>query len=286
MNDLPEEVQRHLAGLAAESGRDGDEAFLLELLAVWRRKAALFEDQARALRLELVESVAADDPRGALVLTYSGSLLSIGPDTEKTLGRWLEYSSIKLRTDVPDVLVDHGISFAADVRTGERIRIIGSRISRTSPAYAVAVCQAGLPEDEQEKCIRESTIFITNGFMKYNREVQIDQDNIPDQFTMKSMTRYLAKKHGLTGQEARLIIEDFVTLVETGMLLGDAVPLGKLGRVSIKKREAQKARTVKHPSTGEEVIVEAKPSRGVPKISFSSYIKERAERICYDDEGE
>lgn len=33
------------------------------------------------------------------MLTDSGSVLSIGPDTDQTLGRWLEYSSIKLRTD-------------------------------------------------------------------------------------------------------------------------------------------------------------------------------------------
>ncbi len=285
MTDLPKEVKRHLTGLAAELDREDDEAFLLELLAVWTRKATLFEDQARALHLELVDSVPRNDPRGALVLTYSGSLLSIGPDTDKTLGRWVEYSSIKLRTDVPDVLVDHGISFADGTQIGRGVEIIGSRISKTSPAYAIAVCPQNLPEEEQEKRIRESTIFITNGFMKYNRQVQIDQENIPDQFTMKSMTRYLAKKHGLTGQEARFIIEDFITLVETGMLLGDTVPLGKLGRISIKKRDAQKARTVKHPSTGEEVTVEARPSRGVPKISFSSYIKERAEDIRYDDLG-
>jgi nucleoid DNA-binding protein len=63
------------------------------------------------------------------------------------------------------------------------------------------------------------------------------------------------------------------------MLLGDTVSLGRLGRVSVKVRDAQKARVVKHPSTGEEMVVDAKPSRGVPKISFSAYIKERAEGV-------
>jgi hypothetical protein len=36
---------------------------------------------------------------------------------------------------------------------------------------------------------------------------------------------------------------------------------------------------VKHPVTGEEMVVEAKPARGVPKISFSAYLKERAEGV-------
>lgn len=283
MNDLPDGVKQHLAGLAQDLGREEDEAYLANLVAVWKRKASLFEDQARLLQLDVVDSVPSHDPRGALVLTYSGSLLSIGPATNRTLGRWLEYSSIKLRTEVPDVIADRGISMPKGITVGAPVEIGGSQVSRTSNAHSIAVCPAGLEEDEQDRRIRESTIYITNGFMKYNRSLHTDGDAVPDQFTMKSMTRYLAKKHGLTGGQARALIDDFLTLVETGMLLGDTVSLGRLGRVSIKVREAQKARVVKHPSTGEQMVVDAKPSRGVPKISFSTQLKERAERIGEDE---
>jgi len=283
MNDLPKQVRRHLEAIAEELGRGGDSSLLLELTAIWTKKAALYEDQARAVHLDIVDSLPEGDGRGTLVLTYSGSLLSIGPDTEKTLGRWLEYSSIKLRTDVPDVVVDHGISVTRAIRVDHGVEIRGSRVTQTSPVYSIAVCPPDTPEEEQERRIRESTIFITNGFMKYNRSLQIERESAPDQFTMKSMTRYLAKKHGLTGQAARLLIDDFITLIETGMLLGDSVPLGRLGRLSIKTRDAQKARLVKHPGTGEEVTVDAKPSRGVPKMSFSTHIKTRAHAITADD---
>lgn len=284
MSDIPEGVRSHLRGLATELGLAGNEGFLLDLTAVWRRKAALFEDQARSVHLALVDEVPPNDPHGALVLTYSGSLLSLGPDTDRTLGRWLEYSSIKLRTDVPDVVTDRGVSIPEGMRRASPILLGGSQITRTSPVHSIAVCPADLGEDDQEKRIRESTIFLTNGFMKFNRSVQAERESVPDQFTMKSMTRYLAKKHGLTGNEARALIDDFITLVEAGMLLGDTVSLGRLGRVSVKVRDAQKARVVKHPGTGEEVLVEAKPSRGVPKISFSAYIKERAEAVAAEGE--
>ena len=283
MNDLPGEVRSHLKRLAAELDAVDDEAVLAELELVWRKKASLFEDQARSVHLRLVSSLPPGDPNSSLVLTYSGSLLSIGPETDRTLGRWLEYSSIKLRTDVPDVVTDRGISIPGGISCGEPVELTGSQIRRTSAVYAIAVCPDDLPEDEQERRIRESSIFITNGFMKYNRTVHADRDNAPDQFTMKSMTRYLAKKHGLTGEAARALIDDYITLVETGMLLGDTVPLGRLGRLSVKTREPQKARVVKHPVTGEEMVVEAKPARGVPKISFSAYLKERAERVREKD---
>jgi nucleoid DNA-binding protein len=115
--------------------------------------------------------------------------------------------------------------------------------------------------------------------MKFNRDLSEGQENIPDQFTMKSMTRYLAKKHGLTGNEARLLIDDYLTMVETGMLMGETVPMGKIGRLYCKIREAQKSRVVKHPATGEDLRIEAKPAMGVPKISFSSHLKERLSRI-------
>ena len=95
--------------------------------------------------------------------------------------------------------------------------------------------------------------------MKFNRTLQIDKSNVPDQFTMKSMTRYLAKKHNLTGQQAKLLLDDFMTLIETGMLLGESVPVGRIGRFSIKTRGVQKARVVKHPGTGEEMTIDAKP---------------------------
>ena len=280
---MPDGVKQHLAGLAREQGQEQDEEYLADLVAVWKRKASLFEEQARLVHLDVVDAVPSHDPRGAMVLTYSGSLLSIGPATSRTLGRWLEYSSIKLRTEVPDVISDRGVSVPKGMRVGEPVEIGGSQISRTSNAYSIAVCPAGVEEDEQERRIRESTIFITNGFMKFNRSVHTDGDVVPDQFTMKSMTRYLAKKHGLTGQEARALIDDFLTVVETGMLLGDSVSLGRLGRVSIKVREAQKARVVKHPGTGEEMVLDPKPARGVPKMSFSTQLKERAERIGTDE---
>jgi nucleoid DNA-binding protein len=83
----------------------------------------------------------------------------------------------------------------------------------------------------------------------------------------------------MTGVEAKQLVDDFLTLIETGMLLGETVPLGKIGKLSIKTRNAQKARVVKHPTSGEEITIEAKPAMGVPKISFSTTIKNRATEI-------
>jgi nucleoid DNA-binding protein len=274
-DSLPKDIQRHLRGLAAEQGRDSDPAFLDALASVWSRKAELFVSYAEQNGLELIRALESGDGRGFLALSWSGSLLSVGPDNDDTGGKWMEYSSIKLRTDVPDMVVDRPIGIDGAVQLGSSVSFFNARVASTSPIQYLAACPEGTPTDEQDRMIREGSIFITTGFMKFNRSLIQDRENIPDQFTMKSMTRYLAKKHGLTGNESRLIIDDFLTLVETGMLLGESVPMGRVGRFFVKIRDAQKPRTVKHPATGEEMTIEAKPAMGVPKISFSSYLKER-----------
>lgn len=279
-SSLPLPIQKQLLWIAAEQNRKDDPQFIEDLTGVWEKKASLFLEQIKAVNLELVDSVSRDDMRGVMILTYSGSLLSIGPvfqtATNVNNSRWIEYSSIKLRTDVPDIVSEWDAVIAADFATGTSVKLDNSRISSTSPAYLIAVCPPNLDEEEQDKRVRESTIYLTTGFMKFNRTLQIDKSNVPDQFTMKSMTRYLAKKHNLTGQQAKLLLDDFMTLIETGMLLGESVPVGRIGRFSIKTRGVQKARVVKHPGTGEEMTIDAKPAMGVPKVSFSTYLKDRA----------
>ncbi|MDC7225707.1 MAG: HU family DNA-binding protein [Spirochaetales bacterium] len=285
--DLPEAIGRHLQGLAAEQEKLEDQDYLASLADVWRQKEALFREQAKSVKLEIVDSVSNKDGRGMMILSYSGSILCVGPvfmtSTNINFSRWTEYSSIKLRTEVPDIIMEKAATLEAPVEVDKSVLLGNSRVKATSPAYLIAVCPEDLNEDEQDKRIRESAVFITAGFMKYNQTLQLDTKSVPDQFTMKSMVRFIAKKHGLTGQEAKLVIDDFITLIETGMLMGDSVPFGRLGKFSIKTRDAQKARVVKHPQTGEEMTVGAKPARGVPKISFSSYLKERAEGVVSDE---
>ncbi len=276
---LSGEIQRQLTALAADAGKQGDRDFLELMAGVWQRKESLFELHARQSGLEICDVLPAGDSRGFMALSYSGSLLAVGPDNDDTAGKWLEYSAIKLRTDVPDIIADQMISLPGEVRCGHPIVFINSRISTTSPVYRLAVCPEDLEKDQQDRLIREGSIYVTTGFMKFNRDLSEGQENIPDQFTMKSMTRYLAKKHGLTGNQARLIVDDYLTMVETGMLMGESVPMGKIGRFYRKIREAQKSRTVKHPATGEELRIEAKPAKGVPKISFSNYLKDRLAAI-------
>jgi hypothetical protein len=191
---LPKPIQQHISGIAKELGKDDDQNFLEELGSIWQNKSILFQEQARAVGMTMVEKLPEGDQRGALFLTYSGSLLSVGPVFEGMSGRWMEYSSIKLRTDVPDIMVEKEANISGGTSVGQGVKLVGSKLKQTSSIYFIAVCESNVPLEEQDKRIRESTIFLTNGFMKYNRTLTLDKNSAPDQFTMKSMTRYIAKK--------------------------------------------------------------------------------------------
>ncbi len=272
---LPESIQRHLENLSGNLPEDSENP-LENLARVWEEKEMLFREQIYAIGMELKETVNPAEGNGILALTSSGSLLSLGPGNDE---RRLEYASIKIRTDVPDILVDQIAEFPHEITCGKPVRFPAGRISKTSAVYLIAACASDVPLEEQDKRIREATIYLTNGFMQLNRSLHLDPSSVPDQFTMKSMVRYIGKKNGTTAAEAKKIIDDFLLLVETGICLGEKVPIGRIGRFSLKWQEARKARVVKHPGTGKEITVEAKPAIAVPRISFSTYLKERLSEI-------
>ena len=272
-DELPQLIKEHLKKLIDESDKGSLEEAKELFAEAWSLKQEMFEAQTKNLQLEPAETVKMDDERGILILTYSGSILSISPKIEV---RNMEYTSIDLRTDVPKIIRNEDITFKEDLEVGNPAIIEGGTIKRTSPVFLIMVCSESIPFIEQEKRIREGAIYLTNSFLKVNKELNLSKNKTLEQFTMKSMARYIAKMNNVTGVVAKQILDDFIMLIESGMLLGEKVPIGRIGRLYLKKRDAQKARVVRHPGTGDDIIIEAKPETHVPKISFSKYIKEKA----------
>ncbi|MDA3938798.1 MAG: HU family DNA-binding protein [Spirochaetia bacterium] len=279
-NELPVRIQIHIQSIL-ESSELPDNTDSRNLMAdTWERKSSLFKQQANLLNMEIINGIEADDLRGMIVMTYSGSIVSIGP---KEKAREVEYASIHLRTDVPKTISIVATELSDDIHIGEAVRFTTGQLKQTSAAYMLAVCDSSIDIEKQKERIREGTIFLTNGFMKINRSIHIDKSSVPEQFTSKSMTRYIAKRYNITAALAKEILDDYSLLIETGMMLGESVPLGRIGRLSLKRKEAQKARIIRHPETGEEITIKAKPAISVPKISFSKYLKEKAGTINEED---
>jgi nucleoid DNA-binding protein len=272
--NLPEEIRRQIDALA-----EGPETPRLpdireRLAATWKGKFELFESQVRLLEMEESEGLAAGDPRGFLAITYSGSILSVGPASGG--GRWLEYVPLKLRLDVPEIVSGKDAELSGAVVRGASLEFAKGPLKSTSSVYRIATCASGIAAEEQERRIREAAIFLTQGFIKMNRSIAEPSQGGAEQFTVKGMAQYLARKNDLTTILVKRLLDDFFATAESGLILGERVSLGRIGSLSLKVMPARKARILKNPLSKEDILVPAKPETPTPKMSFRKSLKERA----------
>ncbi len=273
---LPERIRAHLARLLRGSGLPDTEDSLEALARVWLEKKKMFEEQVRALQMQEVASLASADPRGALLLSSSASLVTIGP-LEET-GRRVDYASIQLRTDVPHLLVLEGAGLAEDLALDREAHFSAGPFQSTSPLLKIAVCGPEVGREEQEKQLREATIYLTNGFVKLNRTLA-PEPGAPEQFNARSLVTYLARRNRLSQKQMRQILADYHFTLEAGLLLGERVRVGRIGTLHLRKQPARKARIGINPITREKITIKARPEQAVPRMAFSRLLKERARQV-------
>ena len=191
----------------------------------------------------------------------------------------MEYASIELRTDVPHLAVSDAGELETDLAVGEAARLRTGPVSTTSALLLIAACDPSVTAEEQEKRIREATIYLTNGFVRINRTVSRPGHDFPDQLTMRSVVTYLARKNELSQKQTRQLLDDYLTMLESGLLLGLRVPLGKIGRLSLRKKPARKARVGINPATGAAITLKARPEEHAPKMAFSRLLKDRVRQL-------
>jgi len=277
LEQVPQAIRSHLAGLARNSGLPEQEETLELLARAWLEKKRMFEAQIKALDMLEVESLPAGDGRGALLLTASASLVGIG--AARPGGRRLEYASIQLRTDVPHLLVEEAASLEGDLAVGREARFGGGSIHSTSPLLKIAVCDPGVSAEEQEKRLREAAIYLTGGFLRINRTVALPEPGAPEQYSARNLVAYLARKNSLAQKAVRALLEDYHLLLESGLLVGGRVRLGRLGALHLKMLPARKARVGVNPATGQRITIPARPAQAAPRFAFSRLLKERARQL-------
>ena len=101
---------------------------------------------------------------------------------------------------------------------------------------------------------------------------------VPDKLARASMIGYLSEKSGLARKEAKQLMEDIFELVAAGVMRGERVALGKMGKIFIRVRPARAARMGRNPLNGQEVKIPAKPAIKVPRFTFSKTFKESAKK--------
>lgn len=165
---VPENIQKHLHSVIKTFGLEANEETMGRLVNGWLEKEESFKEQMFNLGMEEVGSFESRDERGVLALTYSGSLISIGPIIEGD--RKVDYTSIGFRQDVPETLTKEGSSLSDSIMLDKGITFNGGPIKQTSPIHKIVVCPESLSLEEQEDIIEQATTMIIDSFGDINHD--------------------------------------------------------------------------------------------------------------------
>lgn len=171
-SQVSEEVQNHLKQLVGSLNLPEGEDALETLAKGWLEKEEIFKSQIDDRNLEESDNFSVDEPRGGLILTYSGSLLTIGPITDE--GRRVEYASVGLRTDVPESAEKEGSVLSMDILLGEQADFLVGPIKMSSPIFKIALVREEMPLEDEEELLSEVTRVLADDFVEINKTLIID----------------------------------------------------------------------------------------------------------------
>ncbi len=166
---IPENILKHLQFVAKSFGLGQDDETIQMLAESWSEKQDAFESKMIEMGMDEVGSFEMKDERAALALTYSGSLLSIGPLVDGQ--RKIDYTSIGLRKDVPESITEENCSLKHDMEVEKSIEFEGGSLKSTSQIYKIVVAPVSLNTEEQEELIDEAKTMIIDTFVDMNQEL-------------------------------------------------------------------------------------------------------------------
>ncbi len=174
LDQIPGDIQQHIKDLSKASGVGEDEESVEKMAQAWLEKKDCFESKISEQDMEEVESFSKDEEKGALVLTYSGSLLNVGPLVDDV--RNVEYTSVGIRTDVPQTASGDNAKLAGDIIVGKGADFEVGPVKTTSAIHKIAVCKEELSPEEQEETLSNATVMLSEDFVKINQTIIADEE--------------------------------------------------------------------------------------------------------------
>ncbi len=171
-DQIPEHIQGHVRELTKSSGMPDDEDYLEMISEAWLEKKRIFEEKIENAEMDEIESFGNADDRGVLALTYSGSLINIGPRVDSN--RNLEYTSVGLRADVPDAVTEPSSEIDGDISIDAPIKFTTGRVKNTSAIFKISVPHEDLTPDEQIEKLDEITMILRDEFVDVNKTLILD----------------------------------------------------------------------------------------------------------------
>jgi len=168
-NSLSQEIQDHLKQIAKTSGLPMNEDSYERMAAAWLEKKAIFEKALEEHRFVEMSFFGRAEEKGALILTWSGSIINVGPLVDGA--RRCEYTSIGLRSDVPPSALEEASELSADVETNEPVQFAKGPIKTSSLVYKIAIATAEMEPEEEEALLTQVSQNLAEDFAEVNKTV-------------------------------------------------------------------------------------------------------------------
>lgn len=177
LGKIPEHIHDHIRRITEQAGLPDTPESVERIAAAWLEKSEIFDAKLDEYRMQPVAEFPPDDGRGALALTYSGSIVAIGPlhgGSGERNTRFAAYSSIGLRNDVPSSATHDATELAGPIKTDEQLEFRKGPVQRTSPIYRIAVSINQLSAPEENQRLLEATQVIAEEFAEVNKTIVSD----------------------------------------------------------------------------------------------------------------
>ncbi len=168
-NALSAEIQGHLKQIAKTSGLPMNEDSYERMAAAWLEKKDIFEKSLADNNLAEVNFFSQSDQKGSLALTWSGSIINIGPLVDGL--RRCEYTSIGMRADVPPSATDESSKLSADIELDEPVQFGKGPIKTSSPVYKIAVANEPMEPEEEEALLTQVSQDLAEDFAEVNKTI-------------------------------------------------------------------------------------------------------------------
>lgn len=154
-------IQAHLASMRENLGLSSSDETMEILASGWLEKERAFLEESVGLGMESVDECS-DPACGFLALTWSGSLVAVGPENKNK--RRAVYVSIDRRQNVPRQAESDNARIVSTVAVGHEIVFSTGPVRQTSAIYKLAVLPPELNVGRQNKILDEATVTLVEEF--------------------------------------------------------------------------------------------------------------------------
>lgn len=172
LDQIPADIQDHIRTITKSSGLPDTEESVETIAEAWLEKKRIFEEEIQKRSMEEVDDLGQDDERGALVMTYSGSLLTLGPLTDGA--RKVDYLSIGLRQDVSESAYHDTAKLSQGLAIDEVASFAPGPIKQSSAIFKIAVASEELEIEEEEELLSNVTEVLSEEFVQVNKTVILE----------------------------------------------------------------------------------------------------------------